>query len=435
MPVGLRFRLSTMMFLTYAIWGAWTGLLPRYLGAFLHFTPIQIGHISATTTAVSSIVALLISGQIADRWFATERFLAVSHLLGGVILFVLAKQETFWTFLAVLQVYLMVYIPTVSLANSLCFAHIADAQRDFGGIRVWATMGWVAVAWPFVFLLRGLEGEALKAGMKWMFYVPGVVSIVLALFSLFLPHTPPKREARERFAPFRAFSLLRQMPFLVLIIVALSDTVILNCYWRWTSDFLRSLNVHERWHMVGMSLSQIAEIAAMFALGVFLKRFGWRNVMAMGVFAHVIRYGIYAICAGRAELAWAVIAGNVMHGAAYAFFFAAVYIYVDDYAPKDIRASAQMLFNLVMIGIGGFVGAQLWSILGDRLTDAATNAIDFRTLFLTPTVMAILTGAFLLAAFRPGPKPADDDRGSSGFVSRQEQERVEQRLRDLGYVE
>jgi len=434
MSLGLRIRLSAMMFLTYAIWGAWAALLPRYLGGFLHFTPTQVGHAYATTMAIASVVAMFVSGQIADRWFATERFLAVSHLIGGLGMFVVAHQETFWSFFVVFQFYLIVFIPTVSLANALCFAHLPDARRDFGGIRVWATIGWVAVAWPFVFLLKGLEGEGLKAGMKWMFYVAGATSIALAVFSLVLPHTPPNRTARDRFAPLRALTLLARPSFLVLLVVALSDSIILNCYWRWTSEFLNTLGIHESRHMVGMSISQIAEVVAMFALGVCLKRLGWRKVMATGIFVHVIRYGIYAMSANRPTLAGMVIASNVVHGVAYAFFFAAVYIYVEEYAPKDVRASAQMLFNLVMIGLGGVTGGQLWSELGARLTDPTTNRVDFQTLFMIPTVMALVTGVVLLVAFRPGQKPVEEP-AVPGPMSEEEQARVEQRLRDLGYVE
>jgi nucleoside transporter len=435
MPLGLRIRLSTMMFLTYAIWGTWAALLPRYLGTFLHFTPIQVGHACATTGAIASVVAMFISGQIADRWFSAERFLAVSHLIGGLLLFAVARQEAFWPFFFVFLFYLMLFIPTVSLANSLCLAHLPNGERDFGSVRAWGTIGWAAMAWPFVFLLKGLEGEALKAGMKWMFYVAGATSIVLAVFSLSLPHTPPNRESRDRFAPFEALALLARPAFLVLLIVSLIDSVVLGCYWRWTSDFLKSLRIHESWHMVGMSISQIAEVATMFALGICLKRFGWRKVMAIGVFAHVIRYGIYTLSAGRPELAWLVVASNVVHGAAYAFFFAAVYIYVGEYAPKDVGASVQMLFNLVMIGLGGIIGAQLWSQLGAGLTETATGRIDFQRLFMIPTIMALLTGILLLAAFWPGQKPASEETAPTGFGSEEEAAKVEERLRDLGYVE
>lgn len=440
MPLGLRIRLSVMMFLTYVVWGAWLPILARYLNDFLGFSGFQSGLVFSTM-AIASVTAMLISGQIADRWFATERFLFVSHLLGAICIFVVATQESFGPLFTAMLLYAIVYVPTLSLSNSITFAHMEDAQRDFGGIRVWGTFGWIAASWPFI---RLLGEQATKDDMKWTFYVAAIVSVVLAFFSLVLPHTPPKREARQRFAPFRALGLLRHPAFLVLFILALSDSMVQWCYFIWTSPFLAKLGIPDNWIMPCMSIGQIAEIVTMFALGICLRTFGWRKVMTMGVFAHVVRFGIYAFSANRPELVWLVVASNVVHGAAYAFFFAAIYIYADEYAPKDIRASAQMLFNLVILGLGQFFGSLLWGRLGDLFTrqivdevsGKATKVVDYHGLFIVPTIWALATGILLLIAFWPGQKPANEDEGDaddSGLGDGAAE--VEERLRDLGYVE
>ncbi len=443
MELGVRIRLSVMMFLTYVIWGAWLPLLPVYLGhPDIGFTGEQIGLVFATM-AIASVTAMLISGQIADRWFSTERFLCVSSLLGAAALYVVSLQTSFWPFFMAFLVYAIIYVPILSLTNAISFAHIPDAQRDFGGIRVWGTLGWVAASWPFLLILGD---KATVGDLRWMFYVSAAVSVVLGVFSLTLPHTPPKREARERFAPLRALSLLGKPAFLVLFLVALSDSMVQFCYFIWTGLFLEALEVPAKYISACMSIGQIAEILTMFALGYFLKTFGWRKVMAMGVFAHTLRFGIYTLSAGKPELAWLVVASNVVHGAAYAFFFAAVYIYADEHAPKDIRASAQILFNLVILGAGQLLGSLLFGKLGDYYTTTTTQTVgevvtqvkvlDYRSLFLIPTLWSLVTGTFLLIAFWPGEKPPAEENGDvpdSGLGEGEAE--VEQRLRDLGYVE
>ncbi len=431
MGLGLRIRLSAMMFLTYMIWGAWMPLLAVYLGhKEIGFSGEEIGYVFATM-AIASVTAMLISGQIADRWFATERFLCVSGLLGAVALYIVSTQTSFWSFFAAFLFYTVIYVPMLSLTNSISFAHIEDAQRDFGGIRLWGTIGWIAASWPFMLILGDKPNVS---ELRWMFYVAAILSVALGLFSLALPHTPPKREARERFAPFRALMLLGKPAFLVLFLVALSDAMVHQCYFIWTGRFLDALHIKAKYISVAMSIGQVAEIVTMFALGFFLRKLGWRKVMAMGVLAHTIRFGIYAASAGKPQLAWLVIASNVVHGAAYAFFFAAVYIYADEHAPKDIRASAQMLFNLVILGLGQLFGSVVFGKLGDIYT--TNDAINYGKLFMVPTIWALVTGAFLLAAFWPEKKVENnDDNGSgNGGLGAGEAE-VEERLRDLGYVE
>lgn len=431
MELGLRIRLSVMMFLTYVIWGAWLPLLAVYLGhSDIGFTGGQIGWIFATM-AIASVTAMLISGQIADRWFATERFLCVSSLASAVCIYVVSLQTEFATFFAAFLVYTIIYVPILSLTNSISFANIKDAQQDFGGIRVWGTIGWIAASWPFLLILGDTPNVS---ELRWMFHVSAAVSVVLGVFSLTLPHTPPKKGSRDAFAPLEAIGLLAKPAFLVLFLVALSDGMVHQCYFIWTGRFLIDLGVSAKYVAPAMSIGQIAEIVTMFALGYFLKTLGWRKVMAMGVFAHTIRFGIYALCAGHPELAWLVIGSNLVHGAAYAFFFAAVYIYADEHAPKDVRASAQILFNLVILGLGQLFGSLVFGWLGDRFS--TDGAINYRALFTVPAIWALVTGAFLLIAFWPGEKlPDENENGDSDSGLGDGEAEVEERLRDLGYVE
>src|SRR5262245_10800819 len=185
-------RLSTMMFLEYLIWGAWLPLLSRYLTDFLGFSGTDVGLIFATS-AIASVSAVLIGGQVADRHVSSERFLAVSHLVGGVAMFALAFQKAFGPVFACMLVYNVMYVPTLSLTNSICFHHLKDAQREFGLVRLWGTIGWIAASWPFWVILKGKEGAALQSALTSIFWIAGGASLVLAVYSLTLPHTPPAR--------------------------------------------------------------------------------------------------------------------------------------------------------------------------------------------------------------------------------------------------
>jgi nucleoside transporter len=394
MPDGVRWRLSVMMFLEYVIWGSWLPLLSHYLTRALHFSGTDIGWVFATQ-AIASITAVGISGQIADRHLSTERFLALSHLIGGVALIALRFQTSFWPFFIVMLVYTLAYVPTLSLTNSISFHHLKDAQDDFGRVRLWGTIGWIAASWPFVFILAGKTGTALDSALASIFVVAGIASLLLAGFSLFLPPTPPAREATTKSAPLQAIKLLAIPIVLVLFVVTLMDSLVHQCYFLYTGDFLASIGVAENWIMPAMSIGQVAEIATMAVLGMLLKRLGWRMTLSLGILGHVVRFCIFAL----GTPLWLVIGSNLVHGFCYACFFASVYIFVDQQFPKHVRASAQGLFNFLIVGVGQFVGSLLGGALRDRLTTA--QGVDFHRLFLYPAGLGLAALVVLLVGFHP----------------------------------
>ncbi len=394
MTSGVSFRLSVMMFLEYVIWGSWLPLLALYLGDSLHFTSRQIGLVFATP-AIASLWALFVGGQIADRYLSGEKMLALSHLIGGIALLALGRQTEFWPFFLIMLVYQLVYVPTLSVTNAIAFHNLEGREREFGRVRLWGTIGWIAASWPFVFILAGRTGADLEAARGAIFTIAAVASFALAAFSFSLPATPPSKTAGGN-APLEALKLLAIPAFAVLFFVTLLDAIVHQCYFQWTSPFLKHAGLAENWIMPAMSVGQIAEISTMAALGFFLARLGWRKTMIVGVLGHAARFLIFAI----GDPVWLMVAVNVVHGLCYAFFFATVYIFIDEYSPRDSRASTQGLFNLLILGLGPFLGSLLWGQLGDTLR-LADGGVDYRTLFLWPAGIAMVAALALFLFFRP----------------------------------
>ncbi len=425
MNPAIRTKLSVMMFLEYVVWGAWLPLLGLYLNEYLHFSGFQTAWIF-NAFAIASLIGMFFGGQLADRYFAQERFLAFSHLVGGLSMLGLAYVKSFWPFFGLMLLHCLFYVPTLSVTNAIAFANLKDAQKDFGKIRVWGTIGWMAASWPFVFIpidwakvpsmgqaggfvswlgtaLSTIKtGPAMEEALTSTFIVSGLASLVLAAFCLRLPHTPPTTNEGAAFAPLEALKLLAVPSILVLFIATLLDSFIHYCYFFWTSPFFSAIGMPQNWIAPAMSIGQIAEIVTMAYLGFFLKRLGWRVTMILGILGHVVRFGIYAI--GTRETLWLVVLSNVVHGFAYAFFFATVYIYVDENFPKDIRTSAQSLFNLLILGVGPFFGNFLWGWLGQVFSTTGPNnttVVNFGKLFFVPMALGLAAAVFLALFFHP----------------------------------
>jgi nucleoside transporter len=357
----IRTKLSVMMFLEFFIWGAWLPLIFAYLPD-RGFNSTQQSWI-LNAFAIASFVGMFFSNQFADRNFAAERFLAVSQLIGGLAFLGLYWASDFWSFFALMMVHCLFYVPTISITNSIAFANLKDAQHEFGPVRLWGTIGWIAAAWPYLFFPERTN----------MFFFTGIASLVLAAFSVTLPHTPPRpaTPGEGSFAWLKAVKYL-QFPFiLILFIATFVDTSVHQCYFIWTETFLQKIGIAKNWTGTVMSIGQIAEIGTMAILGLVLKRLGWRTTMIIGILGHFVRFILFAYV----PLQWLAISINVVHGICYAFFFATVYIFVDEYLPKDVRTSAQGLFNVMILGLGPFIGNLIWPALGNEFKTADVKAV------------------------------------------------------------
>lgn len=428
---SIRFRLFLMMVLELFIWGCWLPLIYGYLPG-LGFTPMQQSWI-LNAFPIGAIVGMFFSTQFADRTFAAEKFMAFSHFVGGLAILSLAFTQSFWLFCTLMYVHCLLYVPTLSIANSIAFSHIKDPQKEYGLIRMGGTLGWILAAWPFTFIFvdwakvnaadtsgfvswlgtvlgSPLTGAAFQKATRWTFVVAGIASLVLSVYSLTLPHTPPKKTAAgmDRYAWLQAMRLLKHPFVLILWLVTLVDSFVLYAYFNWTGIFLGApktdggVGIASNWIMPVMSIGQLMEMLTMFILGVTLKKLGWRTTMIIGILGHAARFAIYAFYPNST----AVILIQLVHGVCYAFFFATVYIFVDEYFPKDVRSSAQGLFNAVIYGLGALLANSLcpW-LLQEVFTNQETKLVDFRGLFLVPLAAASLAALVLALFFRPPPKP------------------------------
>ena len=396
MQRSVFYKLFAMMFLEFFIWGAWLPLIFGYLPA-LKFTDLQQSLI-LNAFPVAAILAMFFSNQFADRNFAAEKFLAVSHLIGGLSILGCAFVTDFTSFFILMLIHCIFYVPTISITNSIAFASMKDAQREFGIVRMGGTIGWIAAAWPPVFILvdwakvqatgatglrawldavfaSGLEGQALQDATKWTYVVAGAASLLLAALSLTLPHTPPKPalESGDGLAWVKSLKLLAHPFVFVLCIVTFIDSFVHNCYFNWTGRFLPTVGIPGNWVTPVMSIGQIAEILTMAVLGTCLKSLGWRTTMIFGILGHAARFAIFSFC-GTPDMAWLIVTVNVLHGICYAFFFATVYIFVDEHFPKDVRTSAQGLFNLMILGFGALVAGFAGPVLIAHYTEVAVTA-------------------------------------------------------------
>jgi nucleoside transporter len=396
-------RLFVMMVLQLAVWGAWAPKLFPYM-EMVGFAPWQQSLVGSCW-GVAAVLGIFFSNQFADRNFAAEKFMAASHLLGGLALLGCAFLTSFWPFFACYLIFSLLYVPTLSVSNAIAFAHLKDPAKDFGAIRMGGTVGWILVSWPFVFLLGAKAGpEQVRS----IFIVSAVVSFVLAAYSLTLPPTPPKKDAAgaDPLAWREALKLLA-VPFVgVLFLVTFIDSVIHNSYFVLADAFLTNrVGIAGNLSMVVLSIGQVAEMVTMFILGGVLIRLGWKATMILGILGHGARFLVFAFFADSVPT---IIAVQLLHGICYAFFFATVYIFADAAFPKDVRASAQGLFNLLILGVGNVAASFLFPALMARWSDPTTHAVDYRTLFLVPAGMAAVAILLLAVFFRPpqrGPAP------------------------------
>jgi nucleoside transporter len=384
----LYLKLSVMMFLEFAVWGAWAPVLASHLVGPLKMSGKQTGWIYAMLW-LGCIVAPFIGGQIADRWVATEYFLAIVHLAGGIVLLLAAKRTKFWDLLGLMGIYSLLFAPTLALVNSLMFSHLINPNTQAGRIRVWGTIGWI-VAGLILAFWRRLDKLKIKGSDA--LTLAGILSLIMGIFCIFLPHTPPPEEPGNPLAFMDAFKMLGDSNFLIFLIISFVVTTELQFYYVPTAPYLEDIGIQRKNVSAVMTLAQFAEIAGMaLFLPLLLPRIGFRWALVIGVVAWPIRYVIFAIM----RPVWLVILSLMFHGLGYTFFFFVGQMYVDKTASLDIRASAQALIAVVTLGFGNFIGTQITGVVMDFFKK--DGHFQWRPIFLVPCVLTVVCAlAFVL---------------------------------------
>ncbi len=397
-------RLAVMMFLQYAIWGAWAADLSGVLESQLGFSGRALGLIYSALP-LANLLAPFTAGQVADRMMPAQIALAIFHVAGGALMLLMGYQDALGPMLILLLLYSLLFAPTLALTNSVALQNMKDPQRDFGPIRVWGTLGWIAANLALTQWRRLLGPDTPFIDV---FILAGIISIALGLFSFALPSTPPAREARDPLAFREALVLLRNRSYLTFFIIAFVVATELQMYYVLTSPFLREMG-----GVVGilpdnvpawMTIAQVAEIFVMtFMLPWVLPRWGVRRTLLVGILAWSIRYFVFAFTYPVYEtmpwMVWLSIASLALHGFCYVFFFVVAFIYTDMVSPPDIRSSAQALINVAVLGMGSLLGA----LFAGELKDWATTGgqTDYFIVFLVPAVITLLCAAAFAVWFRP----------------------------------
>jgi nucleoside transporter len=385
-----KVQLSVLMFLQFFVWGVWYVTMGSYL-IKIGFNGLNVGA-AYSTINWGAIISPFFIGMVADRFFSAERVLGVMHIVGGFILYYLVQVTEPTAFFWTLLVYALLYMPTIGLANAICFNQMTDTKTEFPPIRVLGTIGWIVAG--LIISWMNLEDSNL------VFKIGSVVSILLGVYSFFLPKTPPQSKGKavtiSDILGLDALALLKNRSFAIFILCSLLISIPLAFYYSFTNPFLNELGME---NAAGkMTLGQGSELLFMLLMPLFFARLGVKKMLLIGMMAWFARYILFAY-GDNENLVAMLYLGIILHGICYDFFFVTGQIYVDQVAPKEIQSSAQGLITLITYGLGMLIGSWSsgWFVKQYTFEDGSHL---WQTIWLIPAGMALAATLLFWGLFR-----------------------------------
>jgi nucleoside transporter len=393
MSTGTRLKLSSMMFLEFFVWGAWFVTMGTFLGKELSASGSQIS-LAYLTQSLGAIAAPFIIGLIADQFFSAQKVLGILHLAGAALLFLASTMSTFGAFFPVILAYMVLYMPTLALVNSVSFRQMTNPEKQFPAVRVLGTIGWIVAGVTIGWLAWEQEGQLTHT-----FRMAAVASLALGLFSFLLPATPPTRRGEKLsvrdILGLDAVALLKNRSYLVFFLSSIAICIPLAFYYNFTNLFLNEEGVKSA--AAVQSLGQVSEVLFLLLMPFLLVRLGVKITLAVGMAAWALRYVFFAY-GDAGSLYWMLLLGIVLHGICYDFFFVAGQIYTDKFAGVRFRSAAQGLITLATYGVGILIGSLAAGPIVDNFKTA--DGHDWTQIWIIPAVIAAVVMVLFLILFK-----------------------------------
>ena len=400
MPFLVRFRLSLMMFLEFFVWGSWYVTMGTFLGANLKAQDQDIS-LAFSTQSFGAILAPFIVGLIADRYFQAQKILGFIHLLGAVLMYLLYSSENFAGFFPLLLIYMILFMPTLALVNSISFNQMKNPEKEFSVIRVWGTIGWVTAGFIISALAWDSQTGLAEGLLKNTWIMASIVSLGLGIYSFTLPSTPPRAKTAGEFKfsevlGLDALALLKHKNYAIFFLSSILICIPLAFYYQNASPFLTEIGVENSTGK--MAFGQVSEVLFMLALPIFFSRFGLKNTLIVAMLAWAIRYVLFAF--GDADSGvWMLLVGIALHGVCYDFFFVSGQIYTDAHAGEKFKSSAQGLITLATYGVGMLIGFWAAGQISNYYQDA-TGVHFWKSIWMIPAGISILVLLFFISLFK-----------------------------------